>query len=76
MIDLHPILHMYNIHDSFVVADLEEASSTPSLPCDPEVICRDAYIQNLVGCDAATRRCVCEKGYVLSPQGICTGKCF
>ncbi len=54
-------------------ADLEDASPTHKPPCNAEKKCKNAYKQNLGGCDAASGQCVCAQGYVLS-NDICTGR--
>ena len=57
----------------FVISELETAGFTSNMPCSPEAVCPDAYIQNLVGCDAAAGGCICERGYMLHGD-ICVGE--
>ena len=57
----------------FFVSDLKDAGPTRNAPCNPETKCKNAYKQNLAGCDAATGRCICSRGYVMS-EDICTGR--
>ena len=55
------------------VSDLKDAGPTRNAPCNPETKCKTAYKQNLAGCNAATGRCICSRGYVMS-EGTCTGR--
>jgi len=55
--------------------DLADASPTSNAPCSSQRLCQSAHIQNLAGCDAATKSCVCERGYNLD-RGVCMGESF
>ena len=65
--------YLLNMSLHFFVSDLEDAGPTRNAPCNPETKCKNAYKQNLAGCEAATGRCICSRGYVMS-EGICTGR--
>ena len=58
---------------SFYLIDLDHVKPTNRVPCTTKPNCAAADAQDLVGCDAASGRCVCQRGYTLQ-RGICVGK--
>jgi len=55
--------------------DLPDASPTVNPPCSSRLLCPSTHIQDLGGCDAATGKCICERGYDLDPEGgVCMGQ--
>ncbi|ELU02161.1 hypothetical protein CAPTEDRAFT_209264 [Capitella teleta] len=52
------------------VFDLPDAAPTDQPPCDAVRLCPNAFLQDLGGCDAARRECVCKRGFIIR-GGLC-----